>query len=346
MAGLALLAVTSSASALVAPVTAGPPGRIHLNHLDLDGFFPSATKIHVGDSVSWSINGFHTVSILGQGEPRPQLILVNPADPITGKLDAAGAPFFFNGQPRQEINPLVGAPSGGNTYAGSGFLNSGLPQEEPGKSPKPFVIKFTKAGTYTFHCLVHPGMKGVVKVLAKGKHVPSPKQDRAAALAQAAAAITQARRLAKVKVPAATVLAGNDGKGPVAWLRFFPEHLKIKVGTTVRFKISSTREIHTITFGPPAYTGAIEASFTAPQPNASGPPAVVVNPLGALPSDPMPLPPYTGSNHGNGFEGAGILSLGGGPLPSSASIKFTKPGSYDFECVIHPEMDGKVTVVK
>lgn len=346
LAGITLLAAVSSASALVAPVTAGPPKPPGLKHLDLDGFFPGTTKIHVGDSVSWSINGFHTVSILAPGEREPQLIIVNPASPITGKLDAAGAPFFFNGQPSQEINPRVGAPSGGSTYSGSGFLNSGLPQEEPGKAPKPFVVKFTKAGAYTFHCLVHPGMKGVVKVLPKGKPVPSAKQDRAAARAQAAIAIQQARRLAKVKPPAATVLAGNDGKGPVTWLRFFPENLKVKVGTTVHFKISSTREIHTITFGPPAYTGAIENSFTAPVANVSGPPSVVVNPLGALPSDPPPLPPYTGSNHGNGFENAGILSLGGGPLPSSASIQFTKPGVYDFECVIHPEMDGKITVTK
>jgi plastocyanin len=27
-------------------------------------------------------------------------------------------------------------------------------------------------------------------------------------------------------------------------------------------------------------------------------------------------------------------------------ITFTKPGVYLFECVIHPNMDGKVTVVK
>ena len=56
-----------------------------------------------------------------------------------------------------------------------------------------------------------------------------------------------------------------------------------------------------------------------------------------------PLPPYNGKNHGNGFEGSGILALGG-PLPSSVKITFTKPGAYNFECVIHEGMDGKVTV--
>jgi len=342
--GVGMLAAAAPAAALVAPVTAGPPKAPHVRHLDFDAFFPSTTKIHVGDSVSWQFDGFHTVTFLAAGQAQPPLIIANASHPVSGKLDAAGTPFFFNGLPRQEINPMAGAPSGSKTYA-AGFLNSG-PPEENSAPPKPFVVKFTKAGTFTFHCLVHPGMKGVVKVLPKGKPVPSVRSDKATALAEEAADVKRARKLAKVKPPAATVLAGNDGNGPVTWLRFFPETLKVKAGTTVHFKISSKREIHTITIGPPAYTGAIESSFTSPAQEGAGPPAIVINPLGALPSDPLPLPPFTGTNHGNGFEGAGILSEGGGPLPSSASITFTTPGTYDFECVIHPEMDGKIIVSK
>jgi plastocyanin len=146
-----------------------------------------------------------------------------------------------------------------------------------------------------------------------------------------------------VKPPAATVLAGNDRSGPVAWLRSFPENLTIKAGTTINFKIASRREVHTITIGPAAYTEAIEKTFTTPQPNPMGPPTLLVNPLASYPSDPPPLPAYMGSNHGNGFEAAGLLA-GGGPLPSSAKITFTKAGVYHFECVIHPNMDGTITV--
>jgi plastocyanin len=335
------MAANSVARGLLAPVSAGPPKPTKLNHLDFNGFFPSTTQIHVGDSVSWSINGFHTVSILAGGEAPPPLIILASGSPLSGKLDAAGSPFWFNGHPRQVINPLVGAPAGGTTYAGSGYLNSGLPS--PTAPPKPFVVKFTKAGTFTFNCLVHPGMKGVVKVLPKSKRVPTAGQDRAAAKAQEAAAVVQARRLGKVKPPAATVLAGNDGSGPVAWLRFFPEKLKIKTGTTVDFKLATKREVHTITIGPAAYTQAIEETFTSPSPNPAGPPTILVNPLGAYPTDPPPLPAYSGTNHGNGFEGSGILAAGG-PLPSSVKITFTKPGLYHFECVIHKNMDGTITV--
>ena len=339
------LASQASARGLTAPVTAGPPRQLTVKHLDFDGFFPSTTKIHVGDRVSWSINGFHTVSILPAGKPPPQLIMPALTNPIIGKLDAAGAPMWFNAQPNQIINPAVAAPSGGKVYAGKGFLNSGLPAPTNGPPP-PFVVKFTKAGTFTFHCLVHPGMQGVVKVLPKRKKVPSALQDRLAADAQATAAVREARVLAKVKPAAATVLAGNDGAGAVTWLRFFPEKLRVKAGTTVDFRISSRREVHTITLGPAAYTTQIENTFTAPSPNPAGPPTLVVNPFGAYPSDPPPLPPYTGANHGNGFEGAGILAPAGGPLPADAKITFTKPGVYHFECVIHANMDGTVTVTK
>jgi plastocyanin len=340
------LAASSAALALVAPVTAGPPRPTHVQHLDLNAFFPATTKIHVGDSVSWSINGFHTVSFLAAGQvPGPPFI---PAagNLVSGQLDSASTPFWFNGQPKQIINPETAFPSGGKTYNGSGYLNSGTPN--PGGPPAPFVVKFTKAGTFTFNCLIHPGMKGVVKVLPKGAHVPTATKDHATALAEYVDAVAKGRSLGKVKPPPATVLAGHDGTGPVAWLRFFPQNLKIKAGTTVLFKISSQREVHTITFGPAAYTTAIENTFTTPQPKPGGPPTLVVNSLGVFPSDPLPLPPYTGTNHGNGFEGTGVLAGGGGGPgpPSSMKITFTKPGVFNYECVIHEHMDGKITVTK
>jgi plastocyanin len=342
-AAIALLlgVLAGPASALVAPVSAGPAKPTKLAHLDFDGFFPGATRIRVGDSVSFAINGFHSVTFLAKGQAPPPLIVLSPSNPLAGKLDAAGAAFWFNGQPSQIINPVVAAPSGGKTYAGKGFLNSGLPGGGP---PKPFVVRFTKAGTFTFHCLVHPGMQGVVKVLPKGRAVPSAKQDAATAKRQQQAATVQAKRLGAVKPAAATVLAGNDA-GSVTWLRFFPQNLKVKTGTTVEFKIASTREVHTFTFGPAAYTTAIESTFTTPVGGAAGPPTLLVNPLGGYPSDPPPLPPYTGTNHGNGFEGTGVMGIGG-PLQPSMKITFTKPGVYSFECVIHPNMDGKVTVTK
>ncbi|MEA2202012.1 MAG: hypothetical protein QOI89_2608 [Solirubrobacteraceae bacterium] len=337
-----LPAAGSAARGLVAPVSAGPPQPLPVKHLDLNGFFPGTTQIHVGDSVRFSINGFHTVTFLAAGQKLPAPIIPGAGTLVSGQLDAAGAPFWFNGQPKQIINPTAALPSGSRRYNGSGFLNSGLPV--PSLPPAPFVVKFTKAGKFSFNCIVHPGMRGTVRVLPKRKHVPSAARDRLAAAEQAESAVAAATALAKVKPPTATVFAGNDS-GAVTWLRFFPENLKVKVGTPVEFKLVSRREIHTVTIGPAAYTTAIESSFTTPELNLNGPPTLVVNPRGAYPSDPPPLPAFNGANHGNGFEGTGILA-GGGPLPSSARITFTKPGVYRYECVVHSEMDGKITVTK
>jgi plastocyanin len=182
VAAIALLASSSSALALVAPVSAGPPKPANVNQLDFNAFFPSTTRIHVGDSVSWSINGFHTVSFLASGQvPKAPFVPV-AGNLISGQLDAASTPFWFNGQPKLVLNPEAAIPSGGKTYNGSGYLNSGVPT--PGGPPAPFVVKFTKAGTFTFYCLIHPGMKGIVRVLPKSVLVPGAKHDLFVAKAQ------------------------------------------------------------------------------------------------------------------------------------------------------------------
>src|SRR5882724_7402703 len=192
-AAIAALALTAgSAMALTAPVSAGPPKPTRIAHLDMNGFFPSTTRVHVGDSISFAINGFHTVTFLS-GATAPPLIIPDETLPIAGKLDAGGTAFWFNGQPSQVINPAVQLPAGGSEYSGEGTVNSGLPNPEG--PPAPFVVKFTKAGTFTSDCLVHPGMKGTVKVLTGKGPVPNARLDKARAKAQEARAIVQALRL-------------------------------------------------------------------------------------------------------------------------------------------------------
>jgi plastocyanin len=179
------------------------------------------------------------------------------------------------------------------------------------------------------------------------RSIPTPAQAQAIARAQLRAALRLARRLERVTPPRLTVLAGHDA-GPVAWMRFFPQRLRIRLGQTVTFRIDSNHDAHTITLGPDAYTGAIERTLIEPQPTPSGPPALVFNPLGAYPSEPPGAPlTYTGANHGNGFLGSGTLDTDPQtPSPDSVRITFTKPGTYHYECVIHPDMDGTITVTR
>ena len=80
------------------------------------------------------------------------------------------------------------------------------------------------------------------------------------------------------------------------------------------------------------------------QPQPSGPPRLQFNPLMFLPSDPA-LPPYTGSNHGDGFLNTGIMdSNPQSPPPSSVEVTFPTAGSYLYECTIHPGMQGTIKV--
>jgi plastocyanin len=326
-----------------ASVSAGPPAKTPNAHLTMDGFYPTHLKVRVGTTVSWAINGFHTISFLPKGMKAPALIVPDPATPVSGQLDAAGTSFWFNGRPGITINGTVALPAGNpKAFDGRSFLNSGVPNPSATSSP-PFQVTFTKVGVFKYQCLVHPGMTGQVTVVPATATVPSAAVNAGRARTQYRADVKLANTLAKVRVAPDTVLAGHD-TGRVAWLRFFPSTLTVKAGTAVTFKSNSAHEPHTITIGPDAYTGAIETNFVTVAPNPMGPPTFKVSPLAAYPSDPPPLPTFTGANHGNGFENGGIIQLGAPPNPTSVTVTFSKPGTYHYECVIHQGMDGTIVV--
>lgn len=336
----ASLMAAGGASARTYRLSAGPPLRPAVKQLEFDRFFTNSVTVHRGDTVRWAINGFHDVAFVPKGTPTPAPFVPDPTNPVTGAIDAAGLPFWFNGQPNLDLNPQVALPAGGKTYNGTGYVNSGLPTGPA--APKSFSLKFTRTGTFSYVCLIHPGMTGTVRVVAPKQRIKSPAAVARAERIQLATLTTQALALARVKVASGHVRIGND-RSNIAWLRFFPANVTVKAGQTISFDMHAPSETHTVSLGPPAYTTNIEQNLIQVKPQAAGPPKVFMNPLGAFPSDPPPLPPYTGSNHGNGFENSGVLA-NAGPQPSSVAITFTKPGTYHFECVLHRGMDATVTV--
>ena len=177
-----LLAVPAVASAATKTVQAGPPGsqtaQFQEAFGDANNFFRKVTTIHKGDSVKWKINGFHNVLFPKAGVEVPALIVPDPSSLVSGVLDAANVPFWFNGQPNLSINPVVAAPKGGKTYKPGKLFNSGLPPEEG--PPAPYKLKFKKTGSFSYFCVVHPGMSGTVKVVKKSKAIPSGKEDKKA----------------------------------------------------------------------------------------------------------------------------------------------------------------------
>jgi plastocyanin len=326
------------------PAPAGTPGTGSIKFpraLDLNGFFRRKVTIHVGDSVRWDFSRrvVHTVTFLPPGQKRPPLEASDPANPYSGFSDAAGAAFWFNSQPGISIPPEHAFPQGGGSTDGTAYRNSGL----SAPAFKPYRLKFTKAGTFRYLCLVHPGMAGTVRVVPRNRAVPSGAADRRARRAEMSRAVKRGRQLGKFSPSAPNVVAGHD-RGTVAWFRFFPRTTTISAGQSLHFSIDSTSEIHTVAFGPEGYRNQIEGDLIRATPQPSGPPLLQFNPLIFLPSDPT-LPAYSGTNHGNGFLNTGVLDTNPAtPPPSSADVTFSTPGTYVFECTIHPGMEATVKV--
>lgn len=336
------LAVPAAAQAKTKDVSVGAPAATAKKLGELvttNAFYPSKLTVNAGDSVRFVPAGFHNVDIPKQGGTGIPFI-VPTGQKVAGSLDAAGAPFWFNGQDAMSLNPeLFGAAGYGKkfTYTGAKAVNSGLPAE----NPKPMTVKFTKAGSYTVLCDLHPGMKATVKVAKKGAKVPSAKQDAAALKKQTDADVKNAKGLGTKTQGANTVALGVAAKGGLEYMGMVPASLTVARGTTVKFVMTKgSYEAHTASFGPgdindgSSYIGAIAKSFESP----------AIDPKGLYPSDVTPVS-LSGATHGNGFWSSGVLDADSkSPLPGEASVKFDTAGTYTFYCLIHPFMQGSVTV--
>lgn len=328
------------------PLQKPPPGISP--HADALFFFPRSVTIHVGQTVTWQIFGFHTVTFKG---PRHSYPFVVPTGKQPVVRDAAGQPFWWSGKvPHLFVSPLAIMQQGGSTTstpsqtASSGLLR--VLTAAPNKPPAPYALTFTQPGVYHYQCAVHPTMHGVVIVKPADVGTPSVASEEAAVQAALQRTIADLRRLQTVKPSKPlTVFVGLGKTATGAEITAFsPARLTVHVGDSVRFVNHDENDIHTVTFGKESYTSKIEKAFGAPV--AGG--KVELTPLGAYPSEPPGAPiQYDGRNHGNGYLNAGILNPPGSPPaagPTSWTVTFTKAGTYRYECVIHPHMDGTIVV--
>ena len=343
---LALVAPTA-ADAATKHVQVGPFGkqaqRFQNAFGDANAFFRKTVTIHKGDKVSWSLNGFHTVTFVPAGEAPPALIVPDPSSPVTGINDAGGNPFWFNGQPNLAPNPLAVAPQGGKRFDPNKLNSSGLPLGEG--PPPPYTLKFKTKGTFSYVCIVHPGMAGKVKVVGASKRIPSARADRRAAKREQRAALQQVQRLTTglgTEDLQKTIQAGNDRRSGATVYRFFPSNPTYKVGDTVTLQFGAVSfEAHTFTFGPTngkdAYNDVLAAGLLGQ----------VLDPRGGYPSEPPTagVPTITTTKHGNGFWNSGFLDQdSASPQPSSTKVTFGAAGTYELICLIHPFMRNTITV--
>lgn len=281
-------------------------------------FYPRTITIKVGDTITWTKNVVleHTVTFLSGATP----------------------PLPFSPQPdhRVLVNPRVAFPQGGSSYDGTGVASSGI-IEAAGKT---YTLTFTAPGRYVYQCLLHPGMQGTVVVLGAGKAPMTPAQVDKAAADQWAASLAAGKQLvADWKASAsgsvyAAPMVGN-AQAHITLLRFTPGPLRVKAGSTVKWTMTDPFEIHTVTFQGP---GEVPQWLQLEQ-AAQGPPKIWVN--------PKVLAPAGGPTHtGNTYYNSGIIFPVNPPGPTSYTLKFTKPGTYTYWCVVHVAegMRGSVIV--
>lgn len=126
-------------------------------------YFPDNVEVSAGDTVTWDwVDGGdtpHTVTFLS-GAEAPDYLLVEHKVFADGSLNVRDPPTIA-------LNAEVFEPSGGDTYSGSGIVNSGVLFGELGPPGRPTIysLKFDTPGTYTYQCLMHgPVMSGTVTV--------------------------------------------------------------------------------------------------------------------------------------------------------------------------------------
>jgi plastocyanin len=311
---------------------------------DVNDFFPHGIAVRVGDSVKFVPAGFHTVDLVPKGG-LPLALFAPSGQKVSGENDAAGAPFWFNGQDKFGFTTeLLTTQNFGKkvSYNGSKRVVSGAPLAN---HPKPFTVKFTKAGSFTYFCNVHPGMKGVVTVKGKKAKVPSAKADAKVVKTQVAADLKLAKTLPQKTQPANTVDVGEAGPHGVEFFGFLPGTINVNLGDTLTFRMSpGSFEGHTATTGPgnpntepTSYLGQLAGSFMGPGPF----PGQATYPSEA----PGPVATVTPTFHGNGYWSTGVIDNSNAtPLPASGSVKFGAKGDYQFYCLIHPFMHGTVHV--
>jgi plastocyanin len=318
------------------------------NLIDLQAFFPSEITINAGDAIYYEFPtppGFHTVTFLS-GQEVPPLIIPDeegaaPASP------PAGPPTLI-------INPEAAFPSGGNTYDGTGFVNSGLDVVRLPSDP-PFVLTFTTPGTYEYQCIPHGVvMKATVTVQEADAARPEDQaavdaraeEERAAVIEEGMAEIaeyTEATATARDDGSTLWEVAAGVGEGQARVMQFLPNALEIKAGDTVRWVNHSKTEPHTVTF---VGAGAEQPEDIFVEPQPGGPPKIIQNPLTLFPQGGEVY-------NGEGLVNSGFLGeLNGEPLPGGTAyeLTFDTAGEFPYYCVLHasgpegPGMVGTITV--
>ena len=284
-------------------------------------YLPESVTVAAGSTVEWRFPGpdQHSVTFFptGQSPPPPGSDPPGPAP--------TSATGVFDGRAPVSSGPVPGGPSG----AGA-----------------PFRVTFPTAGTYTYVCLIHPRMTGVVNVVDGSSRADTQAAVDARAQAELGRWVEEgraARRALDRNSPRSE--PGPDGT--TTW--------RIEMGTT-------TRHTDVLAFSPTE--AEVPPGDRVVFVNEGGRPHTATfagrQPLPAEPADPLVAAPAPGPSpqvlNATDLFGTGILAPGPrpdappgpGPPPAAGTFTFVVPtaGTYSYVCVLHRAsgMAGSVKV--
>jgi len=384
MSGVAILvptAVGATASAEGVTAAAGAPTVIGVDAAPPAGksweythYFPeSGVQVPQGGLVlfQWdqgSPDGLHSVTFVPAGsteakERQTRPTLVQEAE--TGESDTIVAPLSFFATSATCSTGPTAPPC---TFDGTSVVSSGVIPNPTGAAFAVSIAPTTAPGTYTYFCVIHPGMKGTLDVVPAGQ-AGTPAATVASMAASEYHALTAGALQAEAAASVPTSTTNLDGSrtwtmhvgltaDDVELLEYLPLSLPIRKGDSVKFDgTGTTQEPHTVT-SPGGANSGFFAIGDGQCETASGPdtPAAQVN-----------GPPQTGCADPTGFEQpvdfhtkgvanlitsqstpvgavvsgrADVFAAGGEP---SHSYTFGANGTYVFFCTLHENMFGVVS---
>jgi plastocyanin len=299
----------------------------------------------------------------------PQLV-----DNDNNVVQSAAQPCFLEtGLPSQ--NPKTAckqrpqpAFTGRQTYYSSGFI------KYAGNSGNSFDVKLAaniKPGTYSWFCSYHgPEMQGTIVVKPKSDAIPSQGSIDKKALSDAtrfaatSVKVYQQATTGPWSLLRAVQIAGfpasdhqkevlkdgflagygtQQGQGPLV-TEFLPKTIHAKVGQKLSWAFVGT---HTISFNVPRYFPLLTVAKNG---------TVAIDQRDLVPKDgpgfASSYPDSAGDLYnvdggtwdGNGFRSSGLNPNSNNDQVTAFTIAISKPGTYQYACLIHPRMVGTVIV--
>jgi plastocyanin len=288
-------------------------------------FLPNEVWIHAGDSIRWTFptHERHTLTLLTPGQTRPP---------------AFGPTFGI----------LVGCPGitpDGSSFDGSACVTSDvLLLDQDKTTPPTYSVTFPSAGNFKFVCLIHADMTGVVHVVDPSQALPHEQNfyDREAQseqtrlLADASGMADRSEDAQGDDVAAGigeVVTMTGSGSQTVSLMRFVQRTIVVRVGDPVEWTSLDPSINHTVTFGveppdprPPSANVALTLDGARQ--------AVISSTSDSVNSGFLSPAPQDRANLAQSNPGV-----------TRFRVTFASPGTFNYICAVHDQLDMKGTVI-